>query len=397
MKDKEFRERLIRRYVNNQANEEELEAYFHLLRQGELDELLEKYMEEEGKTFKERREDQEHQEYQEFQEQPEHRTARVRKLWIRVAAAAVILIFLSVGISLLLTDKPQYEKVALNNDVTPGGNKATLTLADGRTISLTEAASGELAVQSGVVVRKAADGQLVYEVAATNDATVPLTYNTIATPRGGQYQVVLPDGSEVWLNAASSLKYPASFSGLQERQVELTGEAYFEVAADKDKPFVVVSGQQSIEVLGTHFNVNAYRDEPATKTTLLGGSIRLHSEETEATYVLSPGQQAIKHGTSFQVVKVDAQSAIAWKNGKFVFNGESLESILLKVARWYDVAIEFQDEQAKEIRFGGTMSRFENISKVLNKLEITGNVQFKMVQDAALSSPKVIVELKISE
>lgn len=382
MKDKEFRERLIRRYADNQANEEELEAFFHLLRQGEMDELLEKYMKDGGKAAS-----------TESLEHRERRTSRVRKL-SPVIAAAVVLVFLGVGISLWSTDKPTHKEPVLIDDVTPGGNKATLTLADGRTISLTEAGNGELAVQSGVAVRKTADGQLVYDHASKNSNAGPLTYNSISTPRGGQYQVTLPDGSIVWLNAASSLKYPASFSGLGERRVELTGEAYFEVAADKERPFLVVSGGQTIEVLGTHFNVNAYGEDPAARTTLLEGSIRLHSKETEETYILSPGQQAIRHGKGFQVIEADTESAVAWKNGKFVFNGESLENILLKVARWYDVTIEFQDTKAKGIRFGGTMSRFENISKVLNKLAITGDVQFKMVQEATLPSPKVIVQIK---
>lgn len=375
MKEKEFQERLVRRYINNQASEEELEVYFHLLRQGKLDDLMEKYMKERENAADGIR---------------MIRTSPARRLWIRTAAAAAAVIFLGVGIFLFLPRKVQREEV-LTSDVAPGGNKATLTLSDGQTISLTEAASGELAVESGVLVRKASDGQLVYEAPAAAAAAREITYNTITTPRGGQYQVVLPDGSRVWLNAASSLRYPASFAGMQERRVELTGEAYFEVAKDARKPFSVSSAQQTVKVLGTHFNVNAYTDEPVVKTTLLEGSVRVEPAGGAPGVTLSPGHQAIRAADGFRVLKVDAPGAIGWKNGKFVFDGESLESILRRVSRWYDVEIEYKDAQTKKILFGGTMSRFDHISKVLSKLEITGDVQFEIVQEAGASSPKIIV------
>ncbi|QNL48809.1 FecR domain-containing protein [Olivibacter sp. SDN3] len=377
-KDKEFQERLVRRYINNQATDEELEAYFHLLQQGALDDYLEKYMKEDEDAFLEH-----------------HQTHRspIRRIRIQVAAAVAVLIFLSVGSLLFLLNKRQTEGVVLANDVAPGGNKATLTLADGRMISLIEADNGQLAIQSGAAVMKAANGQLVY-VAAENEVAGPTSYNTIVTPRGGQYQIVLPDGSKVWLNAASSLKYPVTFAGLNERRVELTGEGYFEVEKDKNRPFLVESAQQTVEVLGTQFNVNVYPDEPAIKTTLLEGRVRLAARGGTSAVTLSPGDQAIRKGAGFRIVEVDPEQAIAWKNDKFVFDRESLQSILRKVGRWYDVEIEFQDLAAKGILFGGTMSRFDHISKVLNKLEVTGNVQFEMVQETDAAPPKVVVKLK---
>lgn len=343
---------------------------------------------------------------------PLERSAPGKINWPRIAAAIAIVMLAGAGWYFLVRgpDEAHSPEEQLAGDIAPGGNKAMLTLADGKTISLTDAASGRLALQSGVAVEKAADGQLVYQAPAAGNTSGAPAYNTIATPRGGQYQVTLPDGSKVWLNAASSLKYPASFTGLQKRRVELSGEGYFEITKDESKPFLVVSGQQTVEVLGTHFNVNAYRDEPAVKTTLLEGSVlvRTKSQTTantkletqnlpagrQGSKLLRPGQQAIRQGDDFQVLEVDPEAAVGWKNGKFVFEEESLESILRRVSRWYDAEIEFTDERVKKIRFGGTMSRFDNISKVLSKLEITGDVRFEIVPAEDPSLQKVVVRSK---
>lgn len=175
-----------------------------------------------------------------------------------------------------------------------------------------------------------------------------------STPRGGTYQIVLSDGTKVWLNASSELKFPASFNQTKQRSVELSGEAYFEVAKNKMKPFMVRSNGQEIEVLGTHFNVNSYLDEKVTKTTLLEGAIKLSQlkRDNPASYVLRPGQQAVA-GNTVVIRNVDAMDVIDWKNGMFIFNKESLESIMRKLSRWYDVDVVFEDEKLKSKLLGG--------------------------------------------
>lgn len=265
-------------------------------------------------------------------------------------------------------------------DIVPGGNKAFLTLANGKRIVLTDAKNGELAEQSGIKVIKTADGQLIYSV---SNETSPVTgTNKIETPAGGQYQVRLPDGTKVWLNAASSLTFPTKFAKL-ERRVMLSGEAYFEVAKDKRHPFIVKTEQQEVEVLGTHFNINSYQDEPELKTTLLEGSVKVvlnssvqHVTMQDRSIIIKPSQQAILQNNKLKVQTVDIQEAVDWKNGEFIFNNESLESIMRKISRWYNVKINYGNIRRTKL-FSGKISRFENVSEVLSMLELTGEVHFK--------------------
>jgi transmembrane sensor len=254
----------------------------------------------------------------------------------------------------------------------PGRSQALLTLADGRTVLLDQARQGLLARQGASQVQKTASGQLRYATSAPA-AGQPLLYNTVATPRGGQYQLTLPDGSQVWLNAASSLRFPVAFSGA-ERRVELTGEAYFEVAKDAVHPFKVAARGAEVVVLGTHFDVNAYADEPALATTLLEGAVRLSQGAQQAT--LRPGQQARpRPGGTIQVREVDPQHAVAWKNGYFVFNDEPIEAIMRQVARWYDVDVQYQGRLTNK-DFNGKISRYKDATAVLHMLELTGAVHF---------------------
>jgi ferric-dicitrate binding protein FerR (iron transport regulator) len=313
---------------------------------------------------------------QEVAAEESHHQVRSINLWPRVAIAAIVLICLSVGGYLLIQKKVATQQIAQSQqyDIVPGGNKAFLTLANGKKISLTDAKNGELSVQSGVRVVKEKDGQLVYTAADTGSFSSSLSYNTIETPKGGQYQVLLPDGSKVWLNAASSLKYPASFGALKERRVQLSGEAYFEVAHNKVQPFRVQTDKQTITVLGTHFDVNAYTDEPYTKTTLLEGSVNINN-----TIFLKPGEQSTLNriGNDFTVSPAETDDAVAWKNGKFVFQNEHIESIMRKLARWYDVDVVYQDS-FNDKTFTGSISRFDNISKILNKITFTSAVNFRI-------------------
>jgi len=298
--------------------------------------------------------------------------------WSAAAAAIAIL-----GVWLYFT-KPTTSRGNLTDfaktDLPAGGNKAILTLANGSKIVLEDALRGTIAKQSGILITKTADGQLVYTQQANlsaADTGSSAALNTIETPKGGQYQINLPDGTRVWLNAASSLSYPARFSG-QQRRVILKGEAYFEVAKNKKMPFIVNSERQNIEVLGTHFNVNAYADEQTTKTTLAEGSVKVTLTNSSGdTQILAPGQQAVVD-RQIKVRSVDIEEALAWKEGIFMFNNENLESILRKVSRWYNVDIEFQQNELRTKSFNGTVSRFGRVSQILKTLELTESVHFKI-------------------
>jgi len=264
------------------------------------------------------------------------------------------------------------------NDVVPGTDKAILTLADGATIQLDNSGTKKIANENGTVVNQQG-AQLVYDAgqsSSVNKSTV--IYNTLSTPRGGQYRLVLPDGSRVWLNAVSSIRFPTRFIG-KERNVEITGEAYFEVAPDPAKPFKVKINTPSgdggeVEVLGTHFNVNAYADEATINTTLLEGKVKV--SKNSRTLLLKPGQQAqLNKQQQLQLVEhADMDAAVAWKNGLFSFNGSGIKTVMQQIARWYDVEIVYAGD-VKEIFFV-KMSRNTNVSNVFKILETTGAVRF---------------------
>ncbi|MEQ7802065.1 FecR domain-containing protein [Pedobacter sp. ASV1-7] len=307
---------------------------------------------------------------------------KLRRLWPRIAAAAAVVLVLGAGLFYYNQKegiKPGSE-IAVVQDVDPGGNRAFLTLADGRRIALTDAASGQLAKQGGITVSKTADGELVYEVKGNDHAAVEdvSLSNTVETPRGGQYQVKLPDGTRVWLNAASKLVYPVNFKSLSKREVVLTGEGYFEVARDKSRPFVVHAAGQAVQVLGTHFNISAYTDEDVVKTTLLEGSVRVSAlAGGKLEKVLVPGEQSALKGDRLKVAEVDVQEAVAWKNGVFIFEGETVGSIMRKLSRWYDVEVVYEDNLADKT-FSGSMGRYEKISQALHMIEMTDLVHFKI-------------------
>jgi transmembrane sensor len=311
------------------------------------------------------------------------RNTNIKRVFPRYwwAVAASVSILLATGLFILKnTGKPNTTVAYLPYKVSPiipGGNKATLTLANGSTIDLTKAANGIIARNGKVAITKKQNGQLVY--AKNSEADVinsTIAYNTISTPRGGQYQVVLPDGTQVWLNAASSLKYPVQFKG-DERHVILNGEAYFEVAKNRNMPFTIAANSINIKVLGTHFNVMAYTDETFVKTTLLEGSVLLNNSTNNAQLV--PGQQANveNSGGRFSVNYINTDDAVSWKNGYFAFRRENMISIMKKVARWYDVDVIYQDDVSR-VSFGGSISRSKNIEELLSKIELTGSVHFKI-------------------
>ena len=308
----------------------------------------------------------------------EHSKNRIFKIRVWQSAAA-ILILLTAGIYyyqnssepvIVKTETPRFR-----NDVAPGNNKAILTLDDGSKIDLDDAKTGILASESNIDIKKTGDGQLEYTAGAQNVKTVK--YNILSTPMGGEYQLVLPDGSKVWLNSGSTLRFPTAFIG-SERIVELKGEAYFDIAKNPKMPFLVrTNNAMDIKVLGTQFNVMAYDDEKNINTTLVEGSVEVlkGSEKTN----LKPGQEAILNRGSgnIKVAQADLEQAIAWKNGYFIFYNENIESIMRKVSRWYNVDIVYQGNLNNK-DFVGTISRNKNVSELLKMLELTGAIHFSI-------------------
>ncbi len=320
--------------------------------------------------------------------------ARMRRIFrtrVRLAAAAILLPLILGGVYLWSRHSPDTGNAVagtlqerFKNDVRPGGDKAILTLANGSSIALDSSGKGLLARQGNASVVKTNNGQLSYvadhpagAVAGGSAVEAPVSYNTISTPRGGQYQVVLPDGSKAWLNAASSLRFPTVFTG-RERRVELTGEGYFDIAKDASRPFKVAimgrTGAPEVEVLGTEFNIMAYEDEASVNTTLVNGAVRL--KKTDGVWLLQPGQQArLKTDGSVDMDEAaDVDGATAWKNGRFEFNG-NIKGIMRQIARWYDVEVKYEGNVSDKA-FGGTISRTANVSEILKVFELTGSIHF---------------------
>jgi transmembrane sensor len=300
---------------------------------------------------------------------------RIMRLWPMIAAAASVILVIAVTIHFYKKNQPVLTAGVLHHktparEVLPGGNKAILTLANGQQIMLTGAKNGRLANDNDVAIDKTADGQLRYQRGNANSEKV--NYNTMTTPRGGQYNVTLADGTKVYLNAESSITYPTDFKG-NDRTVRLDGEAYFEVAHNALKPFRVVSNGQTIEVLGTHFNVHSYRDEQLVKTTLLEGSVKIISGSNTA--MLKPGQQArldpSAKQTRINISEVNTEETVAWKNGLFEFNDSSIKEVMQSAARWYDLDVSYADHPS-DIKITGSMSRNVNLSGLINLLEFEG-------------------------
>jgi len=310
---------------------------------------------------------------------------KVITLWPRVVAAASIALLFGAGIfyftkSELRVEQENIQVVEKTKEIAPGGNRGILTLSNGKQIVLSDISSKDIIAkedQDEVTIKMDANGVITYVInpnanASEEDAN---SFNTLSTPTGGQYNIVLADGTKVFLNAVSSIKYPTQFNGDQ-RIVELEGEAYFEVAKNKSKPFLVKSANQTIEVLGTHFNVHAYNNESVIKTTLLEGSVAVSSKNQKA--ILKPGQQAnISESSSKIAVKeVDTEAAIAWKNGRFKFDNADLKSVMKQLERWYGIKVEYRGD-VSDVRFNGGTFRNKNLSEVLKVLELS-NIKFKV-------------------
>jgi len=345
--DKERINYLCNRYLQNVSTAAELQELEAMLADARVDDLVKDVLDDiylnMPETFSGNDINAEAKEriFQYIIAQPQNRKP-VNLLWRRISVAAAAAIIVTAGLFYVKQKQSNVQTVAshaIKNDILPGGNRATLTLANGQHISLTDAHNGALAKQTGVTITKAADGKLVYTLTHNGAHSATTEYNTIETPIGGLYQINLQDGTKVWLNSASSIKYPVSFAN-NERRVELTGEAYFEVAHRKNMPFRVVSNGQTVEVLGTHFNINSYADERELKTTLLEGSVKVSSQG--ASERLKPGQQSQLFKGRFTVEEVDVNEAVAWKNGYFNFKDDDIQTVMRQLARWYDVDVKYE-------------------------------------------------------
>ncbi len=298
----------------------------------------------------------------------------------RMAAAAVFALTLAgVGYWWFVLKTPLKNEVAQANvpdkniPIPPGSNKAVLKLGNGTEVMLDSLTEGMLLQQGQAKIIKSGNGQVSYKITGTTPAEI--VYNTITTPRGGQYQLTLADGTKVWLNASSSLRYPSNFSG-KERRVELTGEGYFEVARNESMPFHVKVNSIDVEVLGTHFNINSYKDESVIRTTLLEGSVKVTSGKQASR--LKPGQEAsvIANGDIKLQDDVNTEEVIAWKNGMFQFKAADIETVLRQAARWYDIQIEYKG--GISARFSGQISRSANAEQLFKILELTNKVRFEI-------------------
>lgn len=403
-KDKAYYRQLIARYVDEECTSEELEEVLDYIGKDEANRLvLEQMQAAHRQSFSRELPPEENEWSERVRLELLERTGAgivvpfYKSRFPRVVAA-VILVLVSAAAYYYLNDESRSVAPAVasenkNENIIPGGNKATLTLADGSVIDLNEADNGDVAFQGNAKVIKM-DGQLNYATGGEQDNRV--AYNTVTTPRGGQYVVVLADGSKVWLNAASSLKFPTTFKNTP-RQVELTGEGYFEIAKNilpggKKQPFYVrvhsaTGNSGTIEVLGTHFNIMAYDEEAAINTTLLEGSVKVNMPDR--TVFLTPGQQAQltkADNTTAVLTDVDMEAVVAWKNGEFRFDNMDVKAIMRQIGRWYDVDIVYRTA-LPETGLSGKIERKKDIAQLLEILEATHKVKFNIEGRNIIVSP----------
>lgn len=361
-------EELLNKYALGNCTEQEL-AQLHTW-----------YLEEELKEVSISAAEVENIKHQIWQTLPVHRESKattskiIAMPWIkRISIAASILLCLTFTyVYFHQKQQANHQQQLANEQIVPGGSKAVLTLADGTTIDLAKTTNGVLGTDHGTRIVKTKDGNIFYSNG--DNGSKKAVWNTLNIPVGGYYNVTLSDGSKVWLNAKSSLKYPTEFDG-KERIVELDGEGYFEVAHQPNKPFKVITNQQTVEVLGTHFNINAYTDETFTTTTLLEGSVKVLAGGQQQ--LLVPNQQAQLKGNKIDVANCNAENAVDWVNNDFVFDHEQLASIMRKLSRWYNVEVHYPQSLAN-LEFNGTISRSKNITQVLKYIELTGVVKIKV-------------------
>lgn len=373
---------LFKKFINNRCDSQELERVLNYIENGEFLDEWDFVIQEEADNAlagNDRTLDimSDHQKIA-LQKRIEKRASNDRRpIWMRYSIAALVLVTLSFSLLLFSENQPnidEQQERTKAQDVSPGGDNATLTLADGTTIELNKEGTGNVALQESTNIFISEDGELVYQ--ATDNDLNKVSFNTLSTPRGGQYQVVLPDGTRAWLNAESSIIYPTAFIE-DRRTVSIKGEVYFEVKHDKDRPFMVETAGHTIEVLGTHFNVNAYADESSIRTTLMEGSVKVILPSNKSS-LLSPGQQSVvvKGKDQIAIGKVDTEAAIGWKNGDIYFNDTDLKEVMRQLARWYDVDVDYKGMPNKKLN--GIISRNVDLSVVLEAIEQTSNISLRI-------------------
>jgi len=377
-KNKFYRD-LVRRYADNRATSDELEAFFHLIREGELESALTEEMNTTAGIDE-----------VETHESVPIITKRQLPFWWRAAAIVTLIIGATIaGLTVWHNRKQNNAQTEtarnIREDVAPGSNKAILTLSNGTKVILDSATNGNLTTQGNSNVVKLESGKLAYQVNRNGQRFSAIVYNTLTTPRGGQYQLMLPDGSKVWLDAASSITYPTSFKG-KERKVQISGQAYFDIVHDDKMPFIVAVNGTTIRDIGTAFNVNAYADEPVMKTTLINGEIEVRTNNQSNK--LKPGEQlqVNANGQMKMSNDVDLEQVMAWKNGRFRFNSVDIQSIMRQASRWYDVDVEYKGKINET--FSGGISRNVNASQLLHILELTGKVNFEINGKKIIVKPK---------
>lgn len=368
---------LLQRYKDKTCSRQELEELFSYIGEAEDPAELHRFMSDTYDTIPADKELPEI-DYNEVYERVLHPVPVPRRYiftWQRVAAAAVVLLLAGAATWLwqVRSNKAEHmQGMAWQSTViAPGTNKALLTLADGSVVKLDS--SGNQVIRQGSMSIRQKNGQLLYDNQEGNNV---IHYNKLSTPRGGQFSVILPDGTKAWLNSASSLRYPTAFTG-KYREVELEGQGYFEVAANAAQPFKLKVKGMEVRVLGTGFDVMAYPDEATANTTLLKGSVQIKGGNT--LQILRPGQQAVMQNKdhSITVQETDVNKVVAWKNGLFVFNNMALPAILREIARWYDVEISYTTAPSPEL-YGGGISRSLQLSDVLALLEGNGYNHFRI-------------------
>ena len=421
--DHEHLKELARKYLDGNASPEEkhlLHQWYDTVNPGELEIVFSELAQDIGSFRQSAWVEMQARMKSEGASWPPEETRTIQRIipWRRWAIAACCILLIGLVVRWLII-RPQPGPITVSptialtktqkTDAAPGGNRAILTLDDGRSIVLDSANKGALATQGSTQIVKLDDGKIAYH---ENKASAPdhtVSYNVMSTPRGGQYELTLPDGTRVWLNAASSIRYPTAFTG-KERRVDIQGEVYFEVAANASQPFIVgVNKKQTIEVLGTHFNVNAYQDETSINTTLITGSVRVRASATapqastqqgltsrtsdpqaaasQLARTLKPGQQAQLDaaGAITLIEHPDLDATMAWKNGYFSFDHSDIATVMRQLSRWYDMDVEFRGTPTHDV-FGGDIRRSLPLSKVLHILQ-KSQVHFSIEEGKIIVMP----------
>lgn len=314
----------------------------------------------------------------------------VINLWPRRLKIAAVFVLMALASALLYYKTDRFPADDNTRVSLVSSSKIMLTLANGKMINITDAKNGVLSSEDGLEIVKTKRDEVVYRAIGPSSGELASSFNSIAIPKGMQCKITLSDGSKVWLNAASFLKYPATFPLSKVRKVMLSGEAYFEISkikgrqsSDSQVYFVVQSKHQQVEVLGTRFNIDAYKEDSFITTTLLSGSVRVSTSGTvtkqfKREVLLKPNQQSVLSANGIKLDEVDPEEAIAWKDGEFMFRNEPLQNIMKEISRWYDIDVVYEDSLVGNERFGGTISQAEHLKEVLKMLELTGDVHFRI-------------------